>query len=591
MKPLENFSVLITRPGQQGKILCDEITSRGGQALYFPTIEFAPPLDSPEIKELEPYDWIIFISPHAVKCSRNFIHRISPKTQFAAPGAGTAQALREEGLQKVFYPEKDWSSEGLLALPCFQNPSHQKILIVRGEGGRDLLTQTLVERGANVEDLIVYRRIVPTSVNLDFYLALLQQQKIDIIVCTSGESLHNLLKIIETNYHAFLFKIRLIVGSRRLEALAKTLGFQQAFLAENASHHAIIKALYFLKEKKMTVNNEIEQTNTSPKKPRLFWANMGILLAGAATGIFIAALLWANYTLLGINNHFANALTFLQNNLDESKNKMTDAEKIAMTTQQSLQQTNETLKTQTQIITDLQKTQKNNKDDYLAQEALYLIKLANDSLQYENNVPLAIKLVQSADQDIAKLSDPKVYPVREAIAVDLVALQSAPQVDVAGLYVRLSAISEQIDKLSMKTQLLTSSSAVSADTNNETLSWWRRGLNSIEQALQRIIIVRKNVPNVPPFIAPDQKIFLYQNLQAELEKAQWGLLHHQQEIYRLSLLTASNWIKQYADSSSSVTAQILQNLQQLQLIDIHPSVPNLNNSLQALQNYSSNLNA
>jgi len=333
-------------------------------------------------------------------------------------------------------------------------------------------------------------------------------------------------------------------------------------------------------------DNDKEITNPAPPKSRFFWRNAGILFAGVASAILIAMIILVSYSLLAVDNRFAIALAQLTHRFDDADNKIVEAQKSAMNAEQSMQQTNEALKTQAEVIADIQKASQTNKDDFLIAEAFYLVKMANDGLQYENNIPLAIKLLQSADQDIAKLSGSNVYPVRQALAADLVALQSAPQVDVAGVYVRLSALNEQIDKLPLTTQLLNNHPEVSTEMNNEKLPWWRRGLNSMQLALERIVVVRKNLPNTPPFIAPDQQVFLYQNLHMELEKAQWGLLHYQSDVYRLSLLQAMNWIKQYAVADSSVTKQLLHNLEELQQIDVHPGVPNLTGSLQALQNYT-----
>ncbi len=320
------------------------------------------------------------------------------------------------------------------------------------------------------------------------------------------------------------------------------------------------------------------------QRPRFFWRNLGILCAGVSAAIVVFMFLLASYALLSVNNHFASALSQLTDNVNESKNKIDDVEKTAMNAAQSVQQNSQALNVQAETIAELRKEQKTSQDDFLINEAYYLVKLANDNLQYENNISMAIKLLQSADQNFTKISSPKTYSVRAAFAADLVALQNVPKVDVTGLYVRLSALNGEIDKLPLIMQLLNKPVEAVVDVNNEELPWWRRGLNSIKDALLRIVIVRKNLPNVPPFIAPDQQTFFYQSLHTELEKAQWGLLHHQQDIYRLSLLQASSWIKQYVDNSP-IKTKFLQDLGELQLIDVHPNVPTLTNSLQALQNY------
>ena len=321
-----------------------------------------------------------------------------------------------------------------------------------------------------------------------------------------------------------------------------------------------------------------DKQESTPQSPRFFWRNIGILFSGIAVSILFGAIIWAGYGLFIANTHTTTALARLTNQFNE-------AQKNTMNAEQSIQQINEALRAQSQLISDVQKTQRTNKEDFFIAEASYLVRLASDSLQYENNVPLAIRLLQSADQDIAKLADPKTYPVRKAFAADLVALQSVPQLDVAGVYAQLAALNAQIDKLSFMMQLPNIRSDASAQENNPALPWWRRALNSLEQALQRIVVIRKNSPDALPFIAPDQQVFLYQNLHAELEKAQWGLLHHQQDVYYSSLLQAANWIKKYAVQDAQMTQQILQNLDQLQKINVRPNVPNLTASLQALKNF------
>ncbi len=327
---------------------------------------------------------------------------------------------------------------------------------------------------------------------------------------------------------------------------------------------------------------------TPPAKSRrpFFWGNIGVIISGFAAGILIAMILFVSYALLAINHRLANGLTQLANQVNNVQTAMTEAQKTAVNAEQTMEQA---LKTQSQTIDDIQKNQRTNKDDFLLGEAYYLLKVAHDGLQYERNVQLAIKLLQSADQSIAKISDPKAYPIREALAADIVALQSAPQVDIAGIYAQLTALNEQMDKLPLLSELSNHAATQAAAEADIQASWWRRGLSSLKQAFDRIVVVRKNLPNSLPLIAPDQQVYLYQNLHAEIEKVQWALLHHQPEIYRLSLLQAEQWIKQFAQPDSPITKQLLQNLTQLQQIDINPATPDIVNSLQALQNYQTSL--
>jgi uroporphyrinogen-III synthase len=242
--------VLVTRPQPQGEILCQQIRECGWEAIYFPTIFIEPILEETDIKpimqKLDQYNWLIFISPQAVYYAQKWLHQYWPilpkRIKIAAVGLGTAQALQENGFSVVVYPATEWNSEGLLALPQFQQINGQKCLIVQGEGGRDLLVKTLLNRLAEVEQLIVYRRILP-KIDSTPYLSLLQNKKIDIIICTSMEGMRNLILLIgEENKHYILTTVILVV-SQRLKDYALSLGFEQVWLANNAQNETILKVL------------------------------------------------------------------------------------------------------------------------------------------------------------------------------------------------------------------------------------------------------------------------------------------------------------------------------------------------------------
>lgn len=229
--------ILVTRPSPQGEALCAALRAVGAAPIFFPTLQIVPqPLQQPVHTMIA---GCIFMSPQAVWTSFPSLHL--PSTAWiAAVGAGTAQALHEAGIASVIYPEQDWSSEGLLQLPKLQAVQGQEIALVCGAGGRPLLAETLQARGAIVHHWISYRRELPVYADLENYLDLFRQQKVDMIVCTSGESLQNLLRLVDSLPASFILSVPLIVVSSRLATLAQQYKFQQIFVAENASHSAII---------------------------------------------------------------------------------------------------------------------------------------------------------------------------------------------------------------------------------------------------------------------------------------------------------------------------------------------------------------
>lgn len=246
MTILSGQSILITRPEPFGAVLCESVIENGGRAWYLPTIAFLPPRDlvllEQQFKQLDQFQWALFISPQAVAASIDWLNHYklpSPTFKIGAVGLGTANALKARNFPVTIYPQHDWSSEGLLALPDMQNIKGQKIAIFKGEGGREVLQEKLLERGAYVEEIVTYQRSLP-NVNVTPFLDLVQNNQIDKIVCTSEVGLRNLKLLLQSQWGK-LQKIPLIVISLRMMELAKTLGFSEIKLAENASHDAIIR--------------------------------------------------------------------------------------------------------------------------------------------------------------------------------------------------------------------------------------------------------------------------------------------------------------------------------------------------------------
>ena len=249
MAELTGLNVVVTRPAHQAKQLCELIETRGGNAIAFPVLEIVSKTDAELlciVQHLNDYDLAIFISANAVhyalqivKAQGEWPHNL----QIAAVGRATAAALTDCGCRVDFFPAEKFDSESLLALDAMQKVRGKNIVIFRGEGGRELLAQSLRERGANVDYAECYQRrrpqLDPHSL-LDRWL----QHMLDIIVVTSGEGLHNLLAMVGEAGREFLVNTPLLVVSDRMLELARSLGFNaDVLVAANASDEQVIVAL------------------------------------------------------------------------------------------------------------------------------------------------------------------------------------------------------------------------------------------------------------------------------------------------------------------------------------------------------------
>jgi len=246
---LRGAAVLVTRPAHQAAGLVRAIEEAGGRAVCWPALTIEPPRDTAARTQfpdqVRASQIVIFISSNAVEQALAQLPPIAwPRgLLLGAVGEGTARALRD-GFQRGpdLVPPERFDSEGLLALPTLQAVAGKRILIVRGEGGRELLADSLRARGAAVEYAEVYRRACPGQVPAEARAALVQDQ-IDIVTATSAEALRNLLEMAGELADP-LRALPLVVVSERMAREAKELGFRRpAIVARAAGSEALVEAL------------------------------------------------------------------------------------------------------------------------------------------------------------------------------------------------------------------------------------------------------------------------------------------------------------------------------------------------------------
>lgn len=239
--PLAGLRIVVTRPRDQAAALAVGITRLGGQALLFPLLDIEATPDSASLQELArtlaSHHWLIFISPNAVRHSLPHLPPLPATVRVAAVGQSTAAALRHAGVRQVVVPSERFDSEALLALPELQAVAGQHIAIVRGEGGRELLGDTLKTRGATVEYVSCYRR---SAAPLD--IAGLLAAAPHALTVTSSEALLHLRQALDDDACRQILALPLFAPHARIAGLARQQGWQQVLLCASGDD-AMLAAL------------------------------------------------------------------------------------------------------------------------------------------------------------------------------------------------------------------------------------------------------------------------------------------------------------------------------------------------------------
>src|ERR1019366_6905423 len=280
--PLTGLKIVVTRPRDQAVQLARRIEQAGGIPLLFPLLDITAVQDiktlHEQIARLGQFNLAIFISPNAVhygiaairaagaslsadgttdmttshltnpakdagqvigyshstrlpnNASQVAGYSLSPASgrgelKIATVGQGSAKALRELGIANVIAPAEHFDSEGLLALPELQNVAGWRVMIFRGDGGRELLGDTLKARGATVEYAICYQRSKPQQ-DAGALLAAVP----DAITVTSSEALGSLWQMLDSKSQQVIRDILLFVPHARIAGLAREQGWLQVQL-------------------------------------------------------------------------------------------------------------------------------------------------------------------------------------------------------------------------------------------------------------------------------------------------------------------------------------------------------------------------
>lgn len=240
------MAVLVTRPGEQGLALCQQLERVGVEAVHHPLITIKPGKDLPALNEhLTHTDMIIAVSQHAASLANSVLktnnHSWPTSIDYLAVGQKTAHILSKATQQKVHYPEVS-DSEHLLNLKELHQVSGKHVVILRGNGGRELIFDTLVARGAKVTYIEAYKR-ENIAFRADLHFPIWQDKQISQIVITSSGQLNFFISQLNDQQREWIFTRMLFVPSKRIAQEAIEVGFQSVINTSSASNQDLVATL------------------------------------------------------------------------------------------------------------------------------------------------------------------------------------------------------------------------------------------------------------------------------------------------------------------------------------------------------------
>ncbi|HSD52577.1 MAG TPA: uroporphyrinogen-III synthase [Burkholderiales bacterium] len=225
--------IVVTRPAGQNEGLAALIRAAGGEPVVFPVLEILDLEDTrvlvAAIDRLDEYDLAVFISPNAVDKAMNVVRarREWPQRLRAATiGRASEKALARHGVADVIAPTGRFDSEALLELPALAGVRGWRVVIFRGDGGRELLGDTLRARGATVDYVECYARARP-NVDVGPLLKRWGRGEIDAVTVSSSEGLRNLYDMLGKLGQAWLKRTPLFAPHARIAENARALGCER----------------------------------------------------------------------------------------------------------------------------------------------------------------------------------------------------------------------------------------------------------------------------------------------------------------------------------------------------------------------------
>lgn len=213
---------------------------------------------------------------------------------------------------------------------------------------------------------------------------------------------------------------------------------------------------------------------------------------------------------------------------------------------------------------------------WLLAQADFLVKLAGRKLWSDQDVTTAAALLKSADASLADMNDPSLIGARRAITDDIASLSAVAQIDYDGIILKVNQLSNQIDNLRLADNNDDDDTPMDSDSSelSASIGEWRINLQkSWRSFMDSFITVRRRDETAVPLLAPNQDVYLRENIRSRLLVAAQAVPRHQEETYKQALDNVSTWVRAYYDTNDATTKAFLEDVDKLGQQSITMNIP------------------
>lgn len=616
--------VLLIRPDQHADPLELELRDHGYPVFRHAVVAIEPvAITKDELAAIvaEQWDGIVVISPNA---AREFhsqlqdanLHWPQANAYFTV-GPGTADVLSPLAKQPISWPAGDHNSEALLDFAELNATEGQKWLLITGENGRDLLPETLRQRGADVTICACYRRQPSTEevkkAEPDWH------QHVAVIMVSSAEQANLFFQALSPAGQDWARTCQWILPAGRIAEQVAEFGIAKVHIheARSAMPSALVKTLLTLPsiepKVKTTMNTEKESTSAAQQPVRetqsnQFFTRAFLFLIVVSVLVLAAGGWWVWQQQQSFNQATQAEINAVNQRLASSESATTqpqDTAAIEAEVERIRELVNERLDSeraarersverlaarqedaiasvqegQSQMARQLTRMHEQLRAADLRHggqrpvlEAYELVSMALQRLNFDYQRDAAIALLAQAESLLTEASADTYQLIIRQLRNDQELLREMPVVNTQAIVLQLLRLQTSARELPLVTSLQPADEAPTQDRSD--LSNWRQNLASAWESFSSDLIKVRRHDGLPMHLDSDQRALLFGRIELQLQMAQQAALNHHHEYYQATLTEVLHYVDHYFATEHRLVVQFRAEIESLLQLPIEPEYPN-----------------